>query len=211
LGTRRKWSKKPLVFIGVLFLHGAVVLLLARMSQQFRASVDIASEPLVFLLLHKAEPAPSLIVPPGVAPVSRAPRRNKAPQPAQPQLPNNAITLPPPAETGATPPIDWAQEAQLAAQNGLENTDKERHYRNLGGPSYEQLKWVRDNKLVQMNPGIVWKHPRVEVDKDTLMPIVHLNDHCVWLPVFPLPLCTIGHIKGNSHLFDHMHDAPPEP
>jgi hypothetical protein len=81
-------------------------------------------------------------------------------------------------------------------------------YRNLAGISEAQLKWVWDNHMLQMAPGIVWAHPRVEIDKATLIPIIHINDHCVLVLVFVF--CSVGHITPNSHLLDHMHDAPAQ-
>ena len=104
----------------------------------------------------------------------------------------------------AVPRIDWDQEAQRAAKNALSDLGKEGNYRNLAGLSDEQLKFVRDNHLVPMAPGIVWAHPRIEIDPKTLIPIIHINDHCVL--VLLIPFCGIGHIKPNDHLFDHMHD-----
>jgi hypothetical protein len=49
-----------------------------------------------------------------------------------------------------------------------------------------------------------WRMPRVEVDKDTLLPIIHINDHCVLVLLFVF--CGIGHIQPNAHLLDHLHD-----
>jgi hypothetical protein len=202
LGTKHKRDKKPLVFLGVLILHGSAVLLLLRTNHQFHTPMIGDAEPLIFLLLHKNEsretPAPSSAAAPGAT----AARRKRLPAPV---APSNAIT--PPAEA-ATPKIDWDHEAQWAARNELANGAKERDYRNLGGLSDAQLKWVRDNHMVPMAPGIVWAHPRVEIDKATLLPIVHINDHCVLVLLFVF--CGIGHIQPDTHLFDHLHD-PAEP
>jgi hypothetical protein len=203
LGTKHKRDKKkPLVFLGVLILHGSVVLLLLRASHQLHTPIIGDAEPLIFLLLHKNEssetPAPSS----AAAPVATSPKRKRLPAPV---AQSNAITVP--AEA-ATPKIDWDHEAESAARNELANDAKEHDYRNLGGLSDAQLKWVRDNHMVQMAPGIVWAHPRVEIDKATLLPIVHINDHCVL--VLLVVFCGIGHIQPNTHLFDHLHD-PVEP
>jgi hypothetical protein len=134
---------------------------------------------------------------------SNAPRP-KPPTPAPQPEASHAITRP----SDAAPKIDWQEEAELAAQNDVANGEKERNYRNLGGISEAQLKWVRDNHMVQMAPGIVWAHPRVEIDKATLLPIVHINDHCVLVLVFVF--CSVGHITPNGHLLDHMRDAPAQ-
>jgi hypothetical protein len=202
LGTKHKPDIKPLVFLGVLILHGSVVLLLLRASHQLHTPIIGDAEPLIFLLLHQNEtretPAPRA----AAAPIATSPKRNKH---AAPAAQSNAITLP--AEE-TTPKIDWDHEAESAARNELANAAQQRDYRNLGGLSDAQLKWVRDNHMVPMAPGIVWAHPRVEVDRDTLLPIIHINDHCVLVLLFVF--CGIGHIQPNTHLFDHLHD-PVEP
>jgi hypothetical protein len=198
LGTKHKWERKSLVFLGVLILHGSVLLLLLRATHQFPTAIKGDAEPLIFLLLHKngiiETPAP----PSAAAAGTLSPKRKRLPAPV---AQNNAITLP---AAAATPKIDWDDEARWAARNELANAAKEGDYRNLGGLSDAQLKFVRDNHMVPMAPGIVWAHPRVEVDKDTLLPIIHINDHCVLILLFPF--CGIGHIRPNTHLLDHMHD-----
>jgi hypothetical protein len=203
LGTKHKRDKKPLVFIGVLILHGSAVLLLLRATHQFHSPINGEVEPLIFLLLHKNETIATTAPPSAAAaPIATSPKRGRLAA-SVPQ--SNAITLPPEA---AAPKIDWDREAEWAARNELANTAKERDYRNLGGLSAAQLKFVRDNHLVPMAPGMVWAQPRVEVDKETLLPIIHINDHCVLILLFPF--CGIGHIHPNSHLLDHLHD-PVEP
>jgi hypothetical protein len=202
LGAGGKRNSKQLIFLAVVVLHGGVVLLLLRATHQFQAPVRVSEEPLAFLLYHSREPPP-VTVATGTPLNSKAPRR-KPPTPAPEPAVSEAVTPP----SAAAPQIDWQQEAQLTALNGVANADKERNYRNLGGLSDAQLKWVRDNHMVQMEPGIVWARPRVEIDKATLIPIVHINDHCVLVLVFVF--CSVGHITPNSHLLDHMRDAPAQ-
>ena len=204
MGAGGKRNSRQLIFLAVVALHGAVVLLLLRATHQFQAPQRAAAEPLVFLLLRNRDSAPVTTAGAETPLKSKASKRKPstplAREPSTPQLP-----IPP---TDTAPKIDWQQEAELAALNGVANADKERNYRNLGGLSDAQLKWVRDNHMVQMEPGIVWAHPRVEIDKATLIPIVHINDHCVLVLVFVF--CSVGHITPNSHLLDHMHDAPAQ-
>jgi hypothetical protein len=204
LGAGGKRNSRQLIFLAVVALHGAVVLLLLRATHQFQAPQRAAAEPLVFLLLRNRDSAPVTTAGAETPLKSKASKRKPstplAREPSTPQLP-----IPP---TDTAPKIDWQQEAELAALNGVANADKERNYRNLGGLSDAQLKWVRDNHMVQMEPGIVWAHPRVEIDKATSLPIVHINDHCVLVLVFVF--CSVGHITPNSHLLDHMHDAPAQ-
>jgi hypothetical protein len=200
MGNRR--DRRPLIFLGVLILHGAVVLLLVRASHELRAPLRSSSEPLLFLFLHKDGPAETPASAPApaaaAAPVARPVRRRR---PAAPMAESNAITVP--AETDSTTKTDWDHETQMAVQTALANAGKERDYRNLSGLSAAQLKFVRDNHLVPMAPGIVWARPRVEVVQG--IPIIHINDHCVLILL--LPLCSVGHITPNSHLFDDLHHA----
>jgi hypothetical protein len=201
LGRKYSSYKRPLIFLGVLFLHGAVVSPLLRASHVLHSPNRNGNEPLVFLLLHPEAVFNSPAASTASAPAVTAPRRKKlAPRAEE----SNTITAP--AEGPATPTINWEHEAELAAQKQLSAMDKERDYRNLAGLSAAQLKFVRDNHWVPMAPGIVWAHPRVEIDKKTLIPIIHINDHCVL--IFLFPFCAIGHIHPNDHLFDPLHDAP---
>jgi hypothetical protein len=204
LGAGGKRNSRQLIFLAVVALHGAVGLLLLRATHQFQAPERAAAEPLVFLLLHDRESAPVKTAGAETPLNSKASKR----KPSTPVAREPSTPGPPMAPTDTAPKIDWQQEAELAALNGVANADKERNYRNLGGLSDAQLKWVRDNHMVQMEPGIVWAHPRIEIDKATSLPIVHINDHCVLVLVFVF--CSVGHITPNSHLLDHMHDAPAQ-
>jgi hypothetical protein len=212
-GIRALRGSRLLIFFGVLLLHVMAVVWLIRSQPNLRLPNHLSGEPLVILLLPREaqreaapdSPASVLAVPaPAAAAAAVAPRRKRPALIENP--PNNAITLPPaaPALPETAPTIDWNLEAQLAAKNALADIDKENAYRNLAGLSPEQLKFVRDNHLVPMEPGIVWAHPRVEVDPKTLIPIIHINDHCVL--VLLIPFCGIGHIKPNDHLFDSIRD-----
>jgi hypothetical protein len=202
LGAGGKRNSKRLIFLAVVALHGAVVLLLLRATHQFRAPVRASAEPLALLLFHSSEPHAAT---PGSAQTALNPKgpKRKPPTPAALEAATPQVITPP---HEAAPKIDWQQEAELAALNGVTSGEKERNYRNLGGLSDAQLKWVRDNHMVQMEPGIMWAHPRVEIDKATLLPIIHINDHCVLVLVFVF--CSVGHITPNSHLLDHMRDTP---
>jgi hypothetical protein len=206
LGAGGKRNAQQLIFLAVAVLHGAVVLLLLRATHQFQTPVRTAVEPLVFLLLHSREQPPQTTAGADTSLNSKAPKRKPSQPPAASLQAATPQSMPPPRE--AAPNIDWQREIELAAQNGVVNAEKQRNYRNLAGISEAQLKWVRDNHMVQMEPGIVWAHPRVEIDKATLLPIVHINDHCVLVLVFVF--CSVGHIRPNSHLLDHMHDAPAQ-
>jgi hypothetical protein len=200
-----KRNSRRLIFLAVVVLHGAVVFLLLRATHQLQAPLRASEEPLAFLLFHSREPPP-VTTAAGTQLNSKASKRKPPEPPATSLQATTPQRMQAPSE--AAPNIDWQQEAELAALNGVANADKERNYRNLGGISEAQLKWVRDNHMVQMAPGMVWAHPRVEIDKATLIPIVHINDHCVLVLV--LVFCSVGHITPNSHLLDHMRDAPAQ-
>ena len=59
-----------------------------------------------------------------------------------------------------------------------------------------------------MTPGLQWTHRRVQFDRDTGLPMVWINDHCVLVTVFVF--CAIGKIEANGELFKHMRD-PTDP
>ena len=206
MGAGGKRNSRRLIFLAVVVLHGALVLLLLRATHQFQTPTHAAVEPLVFLSLHSRE-QPQVSKAATEKPLNSKAHERKPPQP--PAVSLEATTpqnMPPPNE--AARDVDWQREIELAAQNSIVNAQHAGDYRNLGGLSDAQLKWVRDNHMVPMEPGMVWAHPRIEIDKATLLPIVHINDHCVLVLVFVF--CSVGHITPNSHLLDHMHDAPAQ-
>lgn len=110
-----------------------------------------------------------------------------------------------PAEPAPQPKIDWEQEAELSARNGAAKQDD---YRNLSAPSPAQLSWIKKNHMRPMTPGLQWTHRRVQFDRDTGLPMVWINDHCVLVTVFVF--CAIGKIEANGELFKHMRD-PTDP
>lgn len=189
---------RPLIFLGVLLLHVAVVLPIIYSASKVMRSARQSAEPLILTLFPHKDSAPKdILVPSTRPPIARSP---KAPPPR-----NDAITIPP--EVPAQPSIDWQHEAQLAIENGIAATEKEKDYRNLAGMSTAQRTWLEQNRMVPMSPGIRWAHPRVEFDKDSGVPIVWINDHCVLVLLFPF--CAIGHIEPNGELFKHMRDPDP--
>jgi hypothetical protein len=189
---------RALIFLGVLLLHVAIVLPIIYSASQVVRSASQSTEPLLLMLFPHKESAPQdILVPSTRHPATRSP---KAPPPR-----SDAITIPP--EVPAQPPIDWEHEAQLAVEDGIAAAEKEKDYRNLAGMSSAQRTWLQQNRMVPMSPGIRWTHPRVEFDKDTGIPIVWINDHCVLVLLFPF--CAIGHIEPNGELFKHMRDPDP--
>jgi hypothetical protein len=186
---------RPLIFFAVLIFHIAVVALLLRARQ---IAVQVPFDSLQLLVL-----APSA---PRIAPPAHAGARQPAAREKH-AAPNNSITAAPeePSPT-PPPPIDWDQEAELAAQNAISSADKEAAYRNLAALTPAQRDWIKYNDLAPAAPGIPWAERRVEIVQGGL-PIIHINDHCVAIPfLMMMVFCKIGHIEPRGDLFKHMRD-----
>lgn len=198
MSTREMRNRRPLVLMLVMMAHLIVVLLLSRGAQQHILVSKNVLDSLVFLLLPDR-------------PIERS---NDVPSaPSLPHAKNRQSKLAPPAESAITIPaappppnvIDWEHETELAVQNALAKSEKERNYRDLAALSPEQLKWVRENQLVPAPPGIPWTYRRVDVSQGGF-PIIHINDHCVLIPLMMMMVfCKIGHIEPKGDLFQHMH------
>ena len=120
---------------------------------------------------------------------------------AEPVKPGNLyIPVPPvlaaPAESTAPagpPSIDWREEL-----------------REAGKKKGDATPWrsVVPNPDRKPKHGFDWDHAhthRIEVDKETRIPVLNLNDHCA-LIFFLIPGCRIGKIKPNGQLFEGMND-----
>jgi hypothetical protein len=194
-------DRRPLVFLAVLVSHAVIVLLLVRAVRQPISPHNDPYEPLVLVLLHDGTRAITNAVMtrrPEVSPpaVPRAPDLRLAP------VPDDAIEAP--QEAPPPPAIDWEHEAELAARNGVAETEKQRKYRDLSALSAEQLSWAKKNHMEPAAPGIPWTHPRFEFDAHTGLPVFWINDHCVLVTL--MVFCAIGHIETNGGLFKHMGD-----
>jgi hypothetical protein len=201
LRTKDKHGWRAAVFFAVLAVHAVLLFLVIRAARLVSLPRRPSQSLIAILLPDALRPTRSEQAPPARVPRSSAPKHERPP-------PDNAITLPP--EIPAQPLIDWEHERQLAAQNDVANAEKEANYRNLSGLSQDQLKWIRENRMIPAPPGITWQHPRFEFDIHSGLPIYWINDHCVL--VLLMAFCGIGHIEPNGQLFDHMHDAPePNP
>lgn len=163
-----------------------------------------AADALVLLLLP--EPTDTTAV---AVTSAHRPSRTKSPTPsAATPAPAGSRESP---DASASAPIDWEEEARLAARNTIADADKERAYRDLSSLSPEQLDWMRKNHLEPAAPGIPWKYRRVEVGAGG-WPIIHINDHCVVVPfLMMMVFCSIGHIEPRGDLFDHMRDERGRP
>jgi hypothetical protein len=200
--TRDTGDWRPLVFLAVLTSHVVIVLLVIREARLVIFSPNDSYEPLVLMLLHDKARAPTDTVTPrrsAVSPPAAVPKnRTVIPKPG----PDNSITVPP--ETPPQPRIDWEREAELAAQNGVANAEKQKNYRDLSALSPAQLSWVKKNHMAPMPPGIEWRHPRFEFDRNSGLPMLWINDHCVLVTL--IVFCGIGKIEANGDLFKHLRD-----
>jgi hypothetical protein len=198
-------DQRPLVFLAVLVSHAVIVLLLVRAVRQPISPHNDPYEPLVLVFFHDGARAITNAVMtrrPEVSPpaVPRAPDLRLAP------VPDDAIEAPP--EAPPPPAIDWEHEAELAARNGVAETEKQRKYRDLSALSADQLGWAKKNHMEPAGPGIPWTHPRFEFDAHSGLPVFWINDHCVLVTL--MVFCAIGHIEANGNLFKHMGD-PHDP
>ncbi len=206
-GTRKR---RMAVFLLVLLLHGLLIEVLLREQKWIRSTQRQSLDAfLVYFFPREASPASN--VPEAKSP-AKAPRRDSAlKRNKQAQNPSNAPVASPNATVPPTPLIDWPHEMELSAQNRARDEEKEKTYRDLAkSMSPAQLEWLRQHHMEQATPGLTWKTPRVEVTKEGI-PIVHINDHCVLVPLLfvPMVFCSIGHIEANGDLFKHMRDPKP--
>jgi hypothetical protein len=198
-------DRRPLVFLAVLVSHAVIVLLLVRAVRQPISPHDDPYEPLVLALLHDGTRAITNAV------MTRRPEVSPPAAPRAPDLrlapvPDDAIEARPEAPPPAA--IDWEHEAELAARNGVAETEKPGKYRDLSALSAEQLSWAKKNHMEPAAPGIAWTHPRLEFDAHTGPPVFWINDHCVLVTL--MVFCSIGHIEAAGDLFKHMGDQTTE-
>jgi hypothetical protein len=195
----RDW--RPHIFLAVLVFHLALVLLVVRTARLPISISMTMNEPLLLLFLpHADRAAENTSTPPRGA----HPRRlvTSKPRVSRPEAEtsNPAVVVP------AVPKTDWEKEAELSTQNAIAKAAKENGYRNLSALSPEQLRWLRQNRLEPVAPGMLWTYRRVEVTEGGF-PIIHINDHCVAIPfLMMMVFCKIGNIESRGDLFEHMRD-----
>ena len=201
MDARRRKAAELLL---VLLLHGFLIEALIQKGRPIFRSSDATHTLLVYFLPRMAPPiSDARKIPISSMPDTRSASKRKRP---------SDLAIAPPIETApTTPPIDWQKELEAAAKNRESEADKNNAYRDLSrSMSPSQLDWLKQHRMEPANPGITWKSPRVEITQDGL-PIVHINDQCVLVPFFLMPMvfCSIGHVEPNGDLFKHMHDPPP--
>jgi hypothetical protein len=200
LRQRDRQDVRLLIFVVVILCHVSILLLVTRVAR-VRISFSMArNEPLILVPVAPTQHLPREPPQPNRAATQRVPVAKPRGLPPDQANPTN--------EAPAAPKIDWANEADLAAQNAMARAAAEENYRNLSGLSADQLKWVRENELVPAEPGIPWKYRRVEITEGGF-PIIHINDHCIAVPLLLMMVfCKIGHIEPNGDLFEHLRDPP---
>jgi hypothetical protein len=179
-----------------------IVLLVIREARLVISSSNNPDEPLVLMLLHDRAQAATDAVTPRRAAISPHAAVSKNPTVIPEPVPDNSITVPP--EAPPQPKIDWEREAELAAQNGVASAEKQKNYRDLSALSPAQLSWIKRNHMEPMPPGIQWHHPRFEFDRNSGLPVLWINDHCVLVTL--MVFCGIGKIEANGDLFKHLRD-----
>lgn len=120
------------------------------------------------------------------------------PPPARPITPTTA------AEASAHPPVDWQQAAQREARELASRS----HTRKM------QFGFPQMPESAPPRPQFGWDYAhthRVEP-----LPgggtIINLTNRCALVVyAIPIPVCKIGHIPVNDHLFDDMRDRRNDP
>jgi hypothetical protein len=109
------------------------------------------------------------------------------------------------AAPGASPPIDWAREAELSASR---QTQKDEDARRLAAPFAHDFS---AQAPVRPPPQFRWNAAhtnRIEPLESGGM-LIWLNDRCAVAVVGAvLPFCSIGKIPVHGDLFEHMNDPP---
>lgn len=200
--------QKIAILLLVFLLHGLLIEILIRERRVVLLSKHDSTEPLlVYFLPHESFTGRNALA----ESPSKVVRGKTVFQKKQPSTnATNAPTTPPiQAATPATQ-IDWQHELELAVQSRATKEEAENTYRDLSkSMSSSQLDWLRQHHMEPASPGLTWKKPRVEITQDG-MPILHINEHCVLVPLLfvPMVFCGIGHIEPNGDLFKHMRDPP---
>jgi hypothetical protein len=179
-----------------------IVLLAIREARLVISSPNSSYEPLVLMFLRERTRATTDAVTPRSAAVSPHTAVSKNPTVIPEPVQDNSITVPP--EAAPQPKIDWEREAELAAQNGVANAERQKDYRDLSALSPAQLSWIKRNHMEPMPPGIQWHHPRFEFDRNSALPVLWINDHCVLVTL--MVFCGVGKIEANGDLFKHLRD-----
>jgi hypothetical protein len=191
-------GRRVATFVAIALIHGAVLVNVAL--TQWRGS-RTSEEAFVTHVFFITEAQPGAEEPASPAPAPSV--RHAAPVLTAP------ITLPPepPSEAApsASPRIDWAREAELAATRQLQKGDEARR---LAAPFAHD---VNPQRPVRPAPQFHWN--RASTNRlqplETGGTLIWLNERCAL--VFAgavLPVCALGKISAHGDLFEHMNDPP---
>jgi hypothetical protein len=197
---------RPAILLTVVLLHAALLMLASRWQTRVQLR---AEDSLIFLTL------PSYVQAPAEAPATPEVPRKKPPTTRETQLVEIPKVQPTqPAETTPPAAIDWNAEAALTAKQRAQSAAApgpralDQHGAGVDfdgglGPDPES------------KPEFGWYHARIHRIEalEGGGSILWLNDRCfiVMAGVIPFPMCGIGKIPTRGDLFNHMHDAAPEP
>lgn len=186
ISVSRRARALPLAAVLAIHVAGfAILLASSRVPGRLVESAD------AFVMLLLPEPPPR----PETTPPERPPRRPAAANPRTLQIPVPPVTTAPLESSApvALPPVDWQQEMQDTAKKKGDATPWRSVVPNPDKKPKHEFKWDRAHTR------------RIEVDEETRIPVLNLNDHCA-LIFFLVPGCRIGKIKPNGELFDGMND-----
>ena len=178
--------------IAVIAIHVAALAVILNSSRSLRQFVESAGS-LVMILLPEPPPRPETTPPEHV---TRSHRRTN-PRRLLPQAPHVKEAPADSTAPVALPRIDWRQELEHAAQRKADVTPWQAVVPKTDKKSKHDRVWKH------------WREHRIEVDKETGIPVLNLGEHCV-LIAFLIPGCRIGRIKPRGDLFDGM-DDPDRP
>lgn len=194
-------ERRAIVFALVVAAHALAVLALLTARRFETTTKDEPFATVVFFI----PPTPQAQPVPNSAP---SPVRVRPPS-AQHEIPSapGSITLPDEYSTPSA--IDWRSEASRAAADTL--TDNEESARQRAALNQRRGTPLEETTRVP-TPGIAWDvaHTKRIQPLEGGGTLIYLNDHCVLVVPFPLPICKVGKIAARGDLFDHMNEPPPD-
>lgn len=194
-------ERRAITFALVVVAHVLAVLALLT-ARRFETTAK--NEPFTTVVFFipptpQAQPAPNIASSPARA----------HPPPAQYEIPpaSGSITLP--DEFSTPPAVDWRSEASRAATDTLRDNDESARQR----AALNQRKGTPLEETTRVpTPGITWDvaHTKRIEPLEGGGTLIHLNERCVLVVPFPLPICKVGKIAVRGDLFDHMNEPPPD-
>jgi len=194
---RRRSIRRCGVWVVALTGHALLYLLLVRNAgPPVRQGAFMPEQP-ILLMLDLSRPAEEeLPAPPEPTRTARLSIPRPADHTDESPAPNTAITAPAPMPDPAAP-VDWANEARIAARAATDGSGKPTS-REFGEP----LKPAR-GKCEKRASSFEWNPEPKRAGFIGILPYVRLGNCIVGLGFFG---CTLGASEPNSHLFDDMSD-----